>query len=99
MKALYRQEIKTGEFTIDLSRLNYQCKGVLQIEVRPARRMDTLILDDNISDLISHDYPFKIVSNVPIVNGIMHFKPYTKDVNGWKSKEEMQSVVRYILEE
>ncbi len=99
MKALYKREIKTGEFTIDLAKLNHNCKGVLQIEVKPVRRMDTLILDDNISDLVSHDVPFKIVSNVPIVNGIVNFKPYTKNVNGWSSSNKMKSVVSYILEE
>ncbi len=99
MKGLYQREIKTGEFTIDLSKLNHRCKGVLQVEVRPMRRMDTLIVGDSTSDLIKHDTPFKISSNIPIISGLINFKPYTKEVNGWESPKDMKSVVTYILEQ
>ncbi len=101
MKGLFNREIKTGAFTIDFSRVNPNpCKGVLSVEVRPMNRMDTLIIDNCTSDLISHENPFKIpISNVPIVSGVVNFNPYTKEINGYKSPKDMKSVVTYIFEQ
>lgn len=91
MKSLFKQEKKTGSFTIDFSKIE-KCKGVLFIEVKPLKRLDTLILNGVESDFISHDNVFKLQCNAPMVSGILNFKPYNSDSN-------MQSVVRYLLVE
>lgn len=91
MKSLFKQEIKKGSFVIDFSKIE-KCKGVLFIEVKPVKRLDTLILNNIESDFISHDNAFTLQCNAPMISGVLNFKPYNSDVN-------MASVVRYLLVE
>lgn len=89
---LVHQE-KTGAFTIDIAKIKQQndCKGILYLEVKPLKRIDTLTLNNVDSDFISYENPYVLRCDVPIVSGLLSFKPYGK------SPKEMKSVVRLLL--
>lgn len=89
MESILTEKTYQGKFTIDFSKIN-QCKGVLSIEVKPKKRLDTLVLNNVPSDTISHKSPFKLEAKYPLTNGELTFNPY-------KSSNDMKSVVRMVL--
>lgn len=90
VKTLFKEELKTGAFTIDFSKIN-ECKGLVYIEVKPLKYDQTLILNNSESDLINSSTPFKLRSEHPIVNGLLTFEPFRDN------PKKMKSVVRMLL--
>lgn len=89
LQTSFKEIIIFGDIELNLKE-EVGCKGVLSIEVKPAKIFDTLKFNGSESDLISYKNPYILKSNHPITDGVFRFKPHNSDAN-------MKSIIRLLI--
>ncbi len=97
MKVGYATEVYTDDFQIDFSKKE-KCKGILKLEVLVLDTSIPLLVKDGTGMRITPGgTPFVVVSNYPIVKGIINFRfSEYKALREENKPNKKKAIVRYL---